>query len=49
MTHIYKVLCFFGYHKMLFGYVHPTYPNGWYDKCKHCGYKSEPYEIEDQC
>lgn len=42
-----RLLCFFGFHKMIFGYVHPTYPNGWFDKCDRCGHCSEPYEITE--
>ena len=43
-----KILCKLGFHKMIFGYVHPTYPNGWYDKCKHCLKCGDPYEIEEE-
>jgi hypothetical protein len=45
MKFLRNILCFFGYHKMLFGFVHSEY--GWYDKCKYCDHRTDPYEIED--
>ena len=42
-----NLLCALGYHKMEFGYVHPTYPQGWYNECKICGKRSEPYTIDN--